>query len=389
MFSEKLKEELRLLCRSYLLAGSLEGLSKVKELLQLDEIGFGEFLSPLLKDIVATEEPTETDTDDSFSKEEEEVPTPTDFIFPYDKYLKGLEITGDGFLLGVVSIRKAGFDVFDRYGHTLTSGSYKTMKKLNLHHGDIISFTKMGTYLKDLKQEGTSDLPKIGELVTNCIVLKDDNGLYVTKSSDGRSLRDFGSSVSPFDVLPEIAERYSIEEGDLVDLFIEDNSIPFIQGVTKGNELNLPSKNELVSYKKTKRSKWKYHSTLDFDLEGKVVTIVGVEGVDVNKLRSVVLAEKGANELNLIEGGISKSKIPTEGEIRAIEHSNVVVIVRRFTCHTVSNYVSDACSRGGVALASTTSHGMSAIERAIYRALNGLSSDEGVSIEVDYPVLNK
>ena len=65
---------------------------------------------------------------------------------------------------------------------------------------------------------------------------------------------------------------------------------------------------------------------------------------------------------------------------------DIIVVVKRFVGHGTIYRLKSLLSDSSAQLVNTTSHGLDALERALYRATDGLSAEEGTTI-VNYPLI--
>ena len=146
------------------------------------------------------------------------------------------DTTSPGQKEGVVIYKLKAFIVEDLVtGELLYKHTHYIAKLLNLEHGDVISFN-IGddNKLIDITREASYDFNDGINIVTNCPVLKDDDGFYVPTDMNGRSLTEHGSPVSPYNIPYNVVEAYNIKEDDSVDLYIQPNSIPYVLYVNRG-----------------------------------------------------------------------------------------------------------------------------------------------------------
>lgn len=129
----------------------------------------------------------------------------------------------------------------------------------------------------------------------------------------------------------------------------------------------------------TKKTFEKY----DFDLRGKKVAIIGLPKSQVERFKSLVLTEKGADKLEFIA---SSSHNDTELVPDKLKDFDIVVVVKRFVGHGTVYHLKTLLTDSSAQLVSSTSHGLDGLERALYRGFKGYPSEEGATV-VDYPLL--
>ena len=297
LYSENFLNELRSTVKEMLLNGDILEICKVKELLEYSNIGFGDFIAPMLNNDVCISETSNNDTPNEvvaidtetvgnqlavltsstgkvtyltnkgttvtaesrhghYSEDGTytEVPletrpqagyNPKEFGLleeeedktPIPKYRDYFHRTNSpGKLEGVVVYKLKAFIIEDLVtGEMLYKNTHYIARVLGLMHGDVISFNVTDdNKLVDITREDIHDFDNGINIVTNCPVSKDEDGFYVPTDMNGNSLTEHGSSVSPYNIPYNVVESYGIQEDDSVDLYIQPNSIPYVLYVNRG-----------------------------------------------------------------------------------------------------------------------------------------------------------
>lgn len=452
LYSDNFLNELRNTVKEMLLNGDIPQISQVKELLEYSNIEFGDFIFPLLKDDVCISEnsdnnipnetvgidiesvpntivvskkdgsilhfpvknttvvtaesrhghyaedgtytvvPIETHSQEGYNPKElgllddEEDKTPTPKYMPYFH-----DVTSPGKLEGVVIYKLRAFIVEDLVtGKLLYKNTHHIARIFNLEHGDVISFNITDDYkLVDITREAEYDFKDGIKVVTNCPVLKDEDGYYVPTDMNGRSLTEHGSSVSPYNIPYNVVDAYGIQEDDSVDLYIQPNSIPYVLYVNRGfyrpletSALNHGIKEAVKFPKGATKTKSRTYQKYDFDLKGKSVGFIGVPSSQKARVESLC-EEKGAESYEFID---SSSHMDTEIIPQRFAYLDIVIVVKRFVGHGTIYQLKSVVQGSDVSIINTSSHSVDAIERALYRGVMGYPSEEG-TVTVNYPLL--
>lgn len=404
-FREEFLNEFRKTIKDILLEGDLERLKLAKEFLGFDNKAFGEFLAPLLKEeqelvlhhtLAHSETPQNlvaVSSEDHTLLSESQAPQ-TSTIEAEIGYSDDAEYTeeepsykwcphvfskgANGSLCGIVLLTERGFEIEDvETGEVLYAHNFEVYKRFDLSHGLVISFSVSGSRIYNISYETTLD-PKTGfTYVENCPLNKDEEGYYVPSDAEGKSLRDYGSRCGVFNLNDYLVKNYHIATAHSVDLVIKEGEIPRIAWVYQDNQIK-PTSSSVLS-PKSNRTFAKY----DFDLVGKRIAIIGLPKSQVGRFESLVLTEKKAEELEFIN---SSSHNDTEAAPEKLKDFDIVVVVKRFVGHSTINILKSVLGSSSAQLVSSSSHGLDGLERALYRGVKGLPSEEGATV-VDYPLL--
>lgn len=450
LYSDNFLNELRSTVKEMLLNGNIIEINKVKELLEYSNIEFGDFIAPMLKDDCSVSENSDKcnsndlvciDTEtigNSFAAYSPltgkvravtnkvttvtaesrhghyaedgtytEVPVevrpqvgypqaeylePKEDKTPKPKYMPYFHNTSSkGKLEGVVIYKLKAFIIEDLVtGKMLYKNTHHIARVFGLMHGEVISFNVTDdNRLEDITREDVYDFNDGINIVTNCPVLKDEEGYYVPTDMNGRSLTESGSPVSPYNIPYNVVDAYGIQEDDSVDLYIQPNSIPYVLYVNRRfyapaetSTVTNGTKEAVKSTKGTTKPKSRTFQKYDFDLKGKSVGFIGVPPSQKEKVTSLC-EEKGAENYEFID---SSSHMDTTSIPNRFADLDIVVVVKRFVGHGTIYALKNVTQGTDVSIVNTSSHSVDAIERALYRCANGYPSEEG-TVTVNYPLL--
>ena len=450
LYSDNFLNELRSSVKEMLLNGDIPEISKVKELLEYSSIDFGDFIAPMLKDDCSFSENSNNngtnkqvgiDTE-TFSNQiavsssltgkvtylSNKVTTVTAESrhghyaedgtytevplevrpqegYPQVGYLESKEdkthkpkympyfhnTSSKGKLEGVVIYKLKAFIIKDLVtGQLLYKNTHHIARVLGLMHGEVISFNLDDEgRMCDIPREDVYDFNDDINIVTDCPVLKDDDGYYVPTDMNGRSLTESGSPVSPYNIPYNVVEAYGIQEDDSVDLYIQLNSIPYVLYVNRGfyapaeTATVTTGSNEVVrSTKGTTKTKSRTFQKYDFDLKGKSVGFIGVPTSQKAKVTSLC-EEKGADSYEFIDSSSHMAQVSIPQRFADLD---IVIVVKRFVGHGTVYQLKSLLKDSNASLINTSSHSVDAIERALYRGAMGYPSEEG-TVAVNYPLL--
>jgi hypothetical protein len=410
-FTEEFLNEFRKTIKDILLEGDLERLKLAKQFLGFDNKVFGDFLAPLLKEeqeLVLHHSLAYSETPQNLvAVSSEDHNSLSHGESPSAEFLDNLEECSDatlssdelstqlseptykwcprtfsqdarGSLCGIVLLTERGFEIEDvETGEVLYDNNFEVYKRFDLSHGLVISFNLSGPRIYDISYEMTLE-PKTGfTYVENCPLNKDTEGYYVPSDSEGNSLRDYSSRCGVFNLNDYLVKNYRLATAHSVDLVIKEGELPRLAWVHQDNKVK-PITSSVVSSKPS-RTFAKY----DFDLKGKKVAILGLPKSQVERFRSLVLTEKKAEALEVID---SSSHNDTELAPDKLKDFDIVIVVKRFVGHGTIYHLKTLLEDSQAQLISSSSHGLDGLERALYRGVKGYPSEEGATV-VDYPLL--
>lgn len=367
------ENEIREKCKELLLKGDLQRVIAAKEFLGKTDYEFGLFLTPL------------------FVKEEKEdlvLPekTPSKLYHTIEDTYNELKQKKEKFRRqkGTVLLKSGYYEIVNN-GKQIHEGSIGEYKTLNFEHGNIVSFIKPANFLEDINIEGMdTTAPKLN-LMKHAIVERDSNtgALCIRKDFNGVTLIEHGGAY-PTLYLRGLAHKKQISEGDIVDLFIQEDGYPYINWVYRDIDEEKTLEKPNFSPSKKQWTEKKDSEQLDFDLKGKIVTIVGLPMTLLPRIKDVILNSKKAKDLRVIETGVKiagfEHKLP-----KAISDSNVIVIAKTGISHGMSELIVSEAKKRGIPFAYANQPSLLRMEMALYRAINNLAVDEISSGNIEYP----
>ena len=416
-FREDFLTEFRKTIKDILLEGDLERLKLAKEFLGFENKGFGEFLAPLFKE----EEPTLTLHHSTPYQEQESnltVVSSEDHkllsegqnpqgevvlvqsIADIDEVAEVDEVEttsykwcprtiseeSSGDLCGIVLLTERGFEIEDvETGEVLFEGNFSVYKQFDLSNGAVISFSLTGSLIYNVYYETELEPKNNMMYIKDCPLLRDEQGYYVPTDSEGNSLKVHGSRCGVYNINESLAKRYGLADATSLDLILTIGEVPRIAWVHHTTPIK-PSATvskpkpttSLVSIPKVSSSRT--FAKYDFDLEGKKIAILGLPKSQVERFKTLVLKEKGAEELEFVDSSSHNDTVTIPNRLKDFD---IIVVVKRFVGHGTIYRLKSLLSDSSAQLVNTTSHGLDSLERALYRGKEGLSAEEG-QCEVTY-----
>lgn len=217
-----------------------------------------------------------------------------------------------------------------------------------------------------------------------------DGTYYVEDNINGELLGEYNSTERRYvigDSLPTLGTT-TPKEGDTVDLAWELGKPATILQRQWYSSEELPEKVEPKAPKKKKSTpkEKEENSTaisLDYDLEGKRIGLVLGDGMR-SGLMSFLVVEHGGVPLTL-------DAHRYQGDESAYKHKlkdcDAVVVAKDYVRHAVTKALRNVTKELGIGYAMANGVGFAQVEKAIYRAINGLQVDE-VGANIEYPLLS-
>lgn len=418
-FREEFLNECRKTIKDILVEGDLERLKLAKDFLGFDNQTFGEFLVPLFKEeqeltlhhvlahpsystnltAVSSEDhnslsegkaPLQSINVQSMMIEVDEPLTEEDKQEPTYKWCpRKISETSSGNLCGVVLLTERGFEIEDvETGDVLFEGNFSVYKHFDLNNGVVISFSLTGSLIYNVYYE-TELAPKNNMVyLKDCPLLRDEQGYYVPTDSEGNSLKVHGSRCGVYNINYSLAKRYGLADATSVDLVLTIGEVPRIAWVhhntpiTPSSTVTTP-KLTTPSVSSTKPKSSRTFAKYDFDLVGKKVAIIGLPKSQVERFKTLVLKEKGAEELEFIDSSSHEETVNIPNRLKDFD---IIVVVKRFVGHSTIYHLKTLLTDSFAQLVSSSSHGLDSLERSLYRGIKGLPSEEGATT-VNYPLI--
>lgn len=217
-----------------------------------------------------------------------------------------------------------------------------------------------------------------------------DGTYYVEDNINGELLGEYNLTERRYvigDSLP-ILGSVAPKEGDTVDLAWELGKPATILQRQWYSSEELPEKVEPKAPKKKKSTQKEKEEdstsvSLDYDLEGKKIGLVLGDGMR-SGLMSFLVVEHGGVPITLdahrYQGDESAYK-------QKLKDCDSVVVAKDYVRHAVTKALRNVTKELGIGYAMANGVGFAQVEKAIYRAINGLQVDE-VGANIDYPLLS-
>lgn len=292
-------------------------------------------------------------------------------------------------MCGIVLLTERGFEIEDvETGDVLFEGNFSVYKQFDLSNGAVISFSLTGSLIYNVYYETELEPKNNMVYIKDCPLLRDEQGYYVPTDSEENSLKVHGSRCGVYNINESLAKRYGLADATSLDLILTIGEVPRIAWVHH----NAPIKPSTTVSKPTPTSSSvstpkvgssRTFAKYDFDLGGKKIAILGLPKSQVERFKTLVLKEKGAEELEFVDSSSHDDTVTIPNRLKDFD---IIVVVKRFvgpgTIYRLKSLLSDSSAQ----LVNTTSHGLDSLERALYRGKEGLSA-EGGQCEVTYPKL--
>lgn len=214
-----------------------------------------------------------------------------------------------------------------------------------------------------------------------------DGTYYVEDNINGELLGEYNSTERRYvigDSLP-ILGSLAPKEGDTVDLAWELGKPATIlqRQWYSSEELREKAESKAPKKKSTQKEKDSTSISLDYDLEGKKIGLVLGDGMR-SGLMSFLVVEHGGVPVTL-------DAHRYQGDESAYKHKlkdcDAVVVAKDYVKHAVTKALRNVTKELGIGYAMANGVGIAQVEKAIYRAINGLQVDE-VGANIDYPLLS-
>ena len=206
-----------------------------------------------------------------------------------------------------------------------------------------------------------------------------DNTLVVQRDLNNHQLSIENTTHSIYKIPFEYSQTAGVKEGDDV-LLVWNRNVPENIKI-RWIYHNSPASNESAySYSKSrnkeKESKTKdtdYQPTLKFDLNGQAVGLFTADDSIMSNLQKVVEAHNGKPSIVALKSGaVAKDQT---------QKYDIIILMQSYIKHSVSQNAIAEAKASGTKIAMAQSAGQLSVEKALYRADNGLNV-------VDSPVVN-
>lgn len=369
-------------CRKLILKGQLERVIAAQHFLGQTDQQFGEFLAPI---VIAGETDETNDTPNNTPQESAAQPTAVPEM--------NEPTTKNMLIVGTVLLRAGYYEIVDEMEQACHVGTISEYRALDLHHGQRVQCREVFGRIEDLEDLG--DDPTAPELryIHHAIVELEPETmeLYVERDINGHRITEYGCAFETF-YLRQLAERFGINEGDTVDIYIKDDGYPHVNWAYRSQYVNTnPQPSQPSQTSTTKKpapvTQEVVKTRIDYDLTGKVVTIYGVPPRMTQGIEAA-LKQSGALDVRFQELGTNIAGFHTR-ITKLLSGADMVIIGKTGINHAMSPVLVDACKTNGIPFAYANQPSLGHIERAIYRVLNGLPSDEINAGDIQYPTVQK
>lgn len=293
-----------------------------------------------------------------------------------------------------VKLRDAG------NGELIGTLNEEATRRFNIGNGSMLEIQGSGSDVRFIRTLTRADEPEDNEVFKFGVVKSQGMNLYVENNASGEKLGDLNPVCHRYHVPTVVnsllADSGFVREGDIVDLawnkMVPDNiqirwvyktksNMPIKAGIS-----TTPSK-VLVKASKPKSKEESNKTgltTLDFNLRGKqVIVVIG------NEVRSPLL-----NKMISAHGGrgrvVDAFKFSNVNKYwkKELRHADIVVMVQNLNTHATSKTLQKYVKQFNLGFAIADSAGILSVERAIYRAYEGLPAYETSTQPIVYPVAN-
>lgn len=292
-----------------------------------------------------------------------------------------------------VKLRDAG------NGELIGTLNEEATRRFNIGNGSMIEIQGSGSDVRFIRTLNRADEPEDNEVFKFGVVKSQGMNLYVEDNASGEKLGDLNPVCHRYHVPTVVnsllADSGFVREGDIVDLAwnktVPDNIQ--IRWVYK-TKSNMPIKSAIsttpskvlvkASKPKLKEDNKTRLTTLDFNLRGKQVIVVIGNEVRSPLLKKMISAHGGRGRV------VDAFKFSNVNKYwkKELRHADIVVMVQNLNTHATSKTLQKYVKQFNLGFAIADSAGILSVERAIYRAYEGLPAYETSTQPIVYPVAN-
>lgn len=304
----------------------------------------------------------------------------------------------------------SGAKILNNQGRQRAYYNEKFIHNRNWHTGDLV---KVNAYEDDrgderpwvdelIPQNTDDDAYNIGVFEHGIVETDSAGQLYVEKSLENDHLRDFNPQVEAYSISSDIVQTMHLHDGDIVDLAwrIDQPFMVKIRWIHTGNDRDNLLIGQSPDYTTpiSKSSKHSDHDTdassvsesvsvdLDFDLKQQTVGIV--VGDEIREHQYQELLDQHHGKLLMINA-FQKHVNNSSYFDNAVSKCDIIILVQNYNKHNASGNVLTAVKNYDKKFAIANSAGIQSIERAIYRADQGLAAYEPATSSINYPLINE
>lgn len=276
-------------------------------------------------------------------------------------------------------------------------------RSFSLGNGSLIEASEAERGIRYVRTLHYADEPEDNGVLKFGVVKRNGQSLYVDSSASGSWLRDANPAMETYHV-PFAYNSLSnaggfVKEGDIVDLAWRKSnpSEVKIRWVYKTNSMgsrmssaptivNASIANKALSKEsKTKAKEMEGKgslTTIDFNLKGKKVAVVIGNEVRSALIKKMISAHHGSGKV------IDAFKFSNVNRYwrKELRHVDIVVMVQNLNTHATSKTIQKYVKQFNLGFAIADSAGVLSIERAVYRAYEGLPAYETSTQPIIYPI---
>lgn len=255
-------------------------------------------------------------------------------------------------------------------GEDVTYFSERIKRDLNLENGDIVAldYNKNNDYYYMNRIIDKVDIPDPIVRFKYAKVEHDAFGLFITRSITNKQLSNTNLSTSRLALNSQAIVKFSLKEGDVVDLAWYKDTSNIINVIWKySGDMETESsavKGKHSDYAKTSANK-EINLKLNFDLDGKSVALVTADDSVVGKFDEIVKKHNGKPIIVEAKNGANV--------VDRLASFDLVIVLQNYMSHETSKPIfAKYKDTKDLKLALSETAGQLNLEKAIYRALNGI-----------------
>lgn len=304
----------------------------------------------------------------------------------------------------------SGAKILNSQGRQRAYYNEKFIHNRNWHTGDLV---KVNAYEDDrgderpwvdelIPQNTDDDAYNIGVFERGIVETDSAGQLYAEKSLENDHLRDFNPQVEAYSISSDIVQTMHLHDGDIVDLAwrIDQPFMVKIRWIYTGNDRDNLLIGQSPDYTApiSKSSKHSDHDAdassvsesvsadLDFDLKQQTVGIVVGDEIREQQYHKLIDQHHGKLlMINTFQKHVNNSSYFDN----AVSKCDIIILVQNYNKHNTSGNVLTAVKNYDKKFAIANSAGIQSLERAIYRADQGLAAYEPATSSINYPLINE
>lgn len=303
----------------------------------------------------------------------------------------------------IIKRQLSGANLVDSSHNQIAYYSESLIHQFDWQTGDLSVVDDPDAYLpkvtRIIKQRSSSHNQEITEF-RNGIVEQTKTVMGSPQLVVDRNIyRDYLGNINPlverFRISDTLASDFNIEPGDLVTLAWYKNNPSLIKirwreslADKRGGRALTASKTvkESSTNKQKDQNKSTPTITLNYDLAGQTVGVIVGDKQRSNEIADLIKRHGGVPRI--IDGFFRHAGIP-DFYSNQLNDCDIAILVQNYSKHSTSSAVLDTVKDNQIKFAIANSIGSQAIDRAIYRADQGLPDYEPAGGTINYPELTK